>query len=77
MRRRPEVRTRLIAMGVGARKHPFEPSFKRAKIVPKEGVASENSLAYLTASAAQRCFGTPVLLGNGVMVTLRFLVPSF
>lgn len=64
-------------MGSRGRKHPFRPSSHRPKIVLKEGVASQIGLAYLTASAAQSAAETPVLLGNGVMVTLRFLVPSF
>ena len=39
------------------------------------GVASRVLLRYLTASAGEPT--RPFLLGNGVMVTQRFLVPSF
>jgi hypothetical protein len=42
----------------------------------QRGVASQGLLRYLTASA-QGLPTRPFLLGNGVMVTLRFLVPSF
>ena len=39
-------------------------------------VASQGLLRYLTASVGPPP-RQPFLLGNGVMVTLRFLVPSF
>jgi hypothetical protein len=41
------------------------------------GVASWVSLRYLPRSRAPSAWESPFLLGNGVMVTQRFLVPSF
>src|SRR5690606_782161 len=59
---------RLIAAGFGRR--------KRLRNSLHTGVASPTGSEYSTASRGPAP-PTPALLGNGVMVTQRFLVPSF
>ena len=76
-----------ICVEEGAYSHPFRTSqagnsrlFRNSVLGENSyvfSVASPKSLAYLTAPRSDELRGALVLLGNGVMVTLRFLVPSF
>ena len=66
----------LIGGGFGGRKRLFSGSCDGLKKVLKTAVASVRVVSYLHRLAGPNGV-PPFLLGNGVMVTLRFLVPSF
>ena len=72
-----DERARLIEEAFPGRKRACE-AVRRLGILSADagGVASRKGLRYLHALARGHA-PSPFLLGNGVMVTQRFLVPSF